>query len=514
MKKIFYLLFLITLCFTFNIKINAEEGYCEYSLIRFEEDGFNNFPDNEEKEITFKISIDTNNPNEANLSWESGEYTVITKENKKIGIQGPFGDVYNFSLSSNIGYNDLVKDSVFECPKLYGNEGKLFEAFYLYISTMPVSRDDLTSVTLKLVDQKKPEVLEENELIGECGVGIIDSEFTLPNKVGISFRKYKNKNEVCIEYFSGQEFCKSFLLGDELAIETNPDGVNRLFNFIAKDLEKIFGDLNSQSDSCPDLWLDSTQSYEGRYKLSLEKPDGVFDSTMTEEDYQDIKAEKEFMNGEQYKYLLGSLKMPLENLNTKVLSFKLQVGNVENKAFGDIESNNALCSKNENDCINNANYLTEQGLKNIRSYCNIVYEKYGENYDMNLNERMDECISFNKFYSQLVNEGIVNDLADYCGILSEDFVKKLSFVLNIIMIAGPILAILLGSVDFIKVIANGDADKEMKTAFKHFMIRVGSAALLFITPLLLSFILNIFMANEDGYDPENPFCNVNDWSEQ
>ena len=509
MKKIFYLLFLITLCFSFNIKINAEAGYCEYSLIRFEESGFYNFSDNEEKEITFKISIDTDNPNKANFSWKSGGYTIITEESNKFGIQGPDGNIYNFSISSNIGYNDLIKDSVFECPKLYG--GQNFGNFSLDISTMPVPRDDLVSVTLKLVDQKKPEVLEENELIGECGVGIIDSEFTLPDKVGISFKKYKNKNEVCIEYFSDQDFCKSFLPGDELAIETNPDGVIRRFNFIAKDLEKIFGDLNSQSDSCPDLWLDSTQSYEGIYKLSLEKPDGVFDSSMTEEDYQDIKAEKEFMNGEQYKYLLGSLKMPLENLNTKVLSFKLQVGSVEYESFGNIESNNALCSKNENDCINNANYLTEQGLKNIRSYCNVVYEKYAEDYNMNLNERMEECISFNSFYSTLVNEGIVNNLADYCGILSEDFVGKLAFFLNIIMIAGPILAILLGSVDFIKVITNGDADKEMKTAFKHFMIRVGSAALLFLIPALLSFILNTFSISENQ---DNPFCNVDDWSEK
>ena len=511
MKKIFYLLFLITLCFVFNMKINAEAGYCEYSLIRFEESGFYNFSDNEEKEVTFKISIDTDNPNKTNFSWKSGGYTVITEESKKFGIQGPDGNIYNFSISSNIGYNDLIKDSVFECPKLYG--GQNFGNFSLDISTMPVPRDDLVSVTLKLVDQKKPEVLEENELIGECGVGIIDSEFTLPDKVGISFKKYKNKNEVCIEYFSDQDFCKSFLPGDELVIETNPDGVIRRFNFIAKDLEKIFGDLNSQSDSCPDLWLDSTQSYEGIYKLSLEKPDGVFDSSMTEEDYQDIKAEKEFMNGDRYKYLLGSLKMPLSMLYGLPLDFTLQVGANKNYNFENIEANNDLCPNNNSDCINNANYLTEQGLKNIRSYCNNVYEKYGENYDMNLNERMDECISFNKFYSQLVSEGIVNDLADYCGILSEDFVEKLSFFLNIIMIAGPILAILLGSVDFIKVIANGDADKEMKTAFKHFMIRVGSAALLFIVPLLLSFILNIFMANEGGYDPENPFCNVNDWSE-
>lgn len=514
MKKIFYLLFLIILCFSFNIKINAEEGYCEYSLIRFEENGFYNFPDNEEKEITFKISIDTDNPNEANFSWKSGGYTVTMEESNKFGIRGYDGNNYTFSLSSNISYNDLIKDNVFECPKLYG--GQNTNNFSLEIFTMPNGRDDLTSVTLKLVDQKKPQTVVENELIGECGVGIMDSGSPLPDNFGISFKKYKNKNDVCIEYFLNPIKCKEFLPGDELVIDTNPDGVPRRFSFIPEDLEKIFGNINGQSNSCPNMWIDPTQAFEGIYKLSLEKPNGISDSTMTEEDYKNIQAKKEFMNGDRYKYLLGSLKTPLQSLNKKVLDFTLHIGSQTSVPFGDniIVPNNDLCPNNNSDCINNANYLTEQGLKNIRSYCNSVYEKYGEDYDMNLNERMQECISFNKFYTQLVNEGIVNNLADYCGILSEDFVKKLSFVLNIIMIAGPILAILLGSLDFIKVITNGDADKEMKTAFKHFMIRVGSAALLFIVPLLLSFILNIFMANEGGYDPENPFCNVNDWSEQ
>ena len=512
MKKIFYLLFLIILCFSFNIKINAEEGYCEYSLIRFEENGFYNFSDNEEKEITFKISIDTDNPNKANLSWKSGGYTVITEESNKFGIQGPDGYPYKFIFSSNISYNDLINDNIFECPKLYG--GQNLNDLSLEIFTMPNGRDDLTSVTLKLVGQKKPQTAVENELIGECGVGIMESGSPLPDNFGISFKKYKNKNDVCIEYFLNPIKCKEFLPGDELVIDTNPDGVPRRFSFIPGDLEKIFDNINEQSNSCPNMWIDPTQAFEGIYKLSLEKPNGISDSTMTEEDYNNIQAEKEFMNGDRYKYLLGSLKMPLSMLYGLPLDFTLQVGANKNYNFENIEANNDLCPNNNSDCINNANYLSEQGLKNIRSYCNNVYEKYGENYDMNLNERMDECISFNKFYTQLVNEGIVNNLADYCGILSEDFVEKLSFFLNIIMIAGPILAILLGSVDFIKVIANGDADKEMKTAFKHFMIRVGSAALLFIIPLLLSFILNIFMANEGGYDPENPFCNVNDWSEQ
>ena len=91
--------------------------------------------------------------------------------------------------------------------------------------------------------------------------------------------------------------------------------------------------------------------------------------------------------------------------------------------------------------------------------------------------------------------------------------EKLNYFLDIIKIAGPLIALGLGTVDFIKVIANGDADKEMKNAFKKFMIRLGAAALLFIIPIIIAFLLDIFMRPDSGYESDNPFCNVIDWNE-
>ena len=125
---------------------------------------------------------------------------------------------------------------------------------------------------------------------------------------------------------------------------------------------------------------------------------------------------------------------------------------------------------------------------------------------------MDECVSFNNFYSELVNQGIVDNLANYCGILSQDFAAKLKYFLNIIMVAGPLLALGLGTVDFVKVLANGDADKEMKNAFKRLLTRLGAAALLFLVPIILAFLLELFIKPDSGYDPDNPFCDVVDWN--
>ena len=126
---------------------------------------------------------------------------------------------------------------------------------------------------------------------------------------------------------------------------------------------------------------------------------------------------------------------------------------------------------------------------------------------------MDECVDFfNGFYNELINQGIIENLSNYCGVLSQDFAAKLKYFLNIIKIAGPLLALGLGTVDFVKVLANGDADKEMKNAFKRFLTRLGAAALLFLVPIILAFLLDLFMKPGLGYDSNNPFCDIVDWN--
>ena len=213
----------------------------------------------------------------------------------------------------------------------------------------------------------------------------------------------------------------------------------------------------------------------------------------------------------EYVALLGQLRPPLNALSAGALNIPLIVdGN--DVTLNDIAANNNLCSGN--DCIINAEYLTQTGLKEIRSYCNSVYEIYGNHQYNNIDERMDECISFNSFYEELVSQNIINDLSSDCAILSDDFVKILTDILDIVKIAGPLLALGLGMLDFIKVIANGDADKEMKTAFKRFLTRIIAAVLLFLVPLILAFLLDLFLGNQDGYNSDNPFCDVVDWSNQ
>lgn len=482
MKKIFYLLFLITLCFSFNIKINAE--------------------------------------NTEEFDCNSHPYACVTCKYNT-----------NFGTRTFIVYSDGQMADFKYIPPNKWNER--------YLEPIYESYDDISVDNFKLI--------EENRLF--CPAFIyydIGSETKEPSK---SFPSYEynfsggmeDRKIRLSDHFSNdkdlfdkesQSLSCSYTIkfrdsSSDIIIMTDGKTIKYAsgsYEVNSSDITvDLFKDVNGNlltDENCPTLYFHCINPQAGQLAgrkicTIYPKPNDYSEPISGKPPLtgDDIREVTQLIDGTLYKYLLGSLKMPLSKLYGLPLNFTLQVGSNKNYVFENITANEDLCSNTE--CLNNANYYAEKGLKNIRSYCNDIYESYanGTN-DVYIDERMQECISFNKFYTQLVNEGIVNDLADYCGILSEDFVEKLSFFLNIIMIAGPILAILLGSLDFIKVITNGDADKEMKTAFKHFMIRVGSAALLFIIPLLLSFLLNIFMANEGGYDPENPFCNVNDWSEQ
>ena len=201
--------------------------------------------------------------------------------------------------------------------------------------------------------------------------------------------------------------------------------------------------------------------------------------------------------------LISNLKNPLQSLSSEILDYEIQVGGTLKK-LEDITATDNICSLNE--CKNNKYVYAEEALKQVKSYCNTVYEKYDTD-----SEEVSDCVSFQLFYEKLVDENLIKDLSSGCGFISNELYEKLDYILDIIKIAAPLLAIGLGMLDFIKVIAAGDADKEMKTAFNRFSRRLIAAALLFIIPSVLSLILNIFLHNEPGYDEDNPFCNLVDY---
>jgi len=210
---------------------------------------------------------------------------------------------------------------------------------------------------------------------------------------------------------------------------------------------------------------------------------------------------------DNFDALIGAMYNPMNALDSKILDYKLlsKYGK-EGFSLRDFEANNDVCSYDE--CKNNVMGNVETSLRKVKKFCNNLY-----NHADIENLRVKDCINFEKFYKQLVVDGYINDLTSGCDFVTDDLRDKLIWVLDLIKIAGPILALGLGTLDFIKVLAAGDADKEMKNAFKRFSIRILTAILLFIIPVLIAFLLDVFIGNQDGYNSDNPFCDIVEWEE-
>ena len=252
----------------------------------------------------------------------------------------------------------------------------------------------------------------------------------------------------------------------------------------------------------------------------------VTEKWLNTQDATDAKKGMALYTGYKYKVLLCELKDRLNVLSSKALlnkTSKLEIYDYQGQLEGEYNINNIDCSGwqattnykcTDDFCKENISYDTEKKILEIQNYCNEMYDGYSKNKTNEAYKgRMHECISFNGFYSSLVSNGIVRSLSGGCEIFSQDMTEKLTFILDLIKIIGPIAALGLGIVDFIKVVANGDADKEMKNAFKRFGIRIAAAALLFLIPVILAFLMDTFLGNQSGYNSDDPFCSIVDWSQ-
>ena len=70
-------------------------------------------------------------------------------------------------------------------------------------------------------------------------------------------------------------------------------------------------------------------------------------------------------------------------------------------------------------------------------------------------------------------------------------------ILNFIKVGGPLIVVVLSSIDFAKVIVNSD-DEAMQKAFKKLWQRLILAALLFFIPIVVQALLDVFGIMSDS----------------
>lgn len=91
----------------------------------------------------------------------------------------------------------------------------------------------------------------------------------------------------------------------------------------------------------------------------------------------------------------------------------------------------------------------------------------------------------------------------FCGSLSEEIVNYIFKLFGFARYIVPVILIILSIIDYIKAIAS-DSEDEMKKVSGRFAKRLLAAALIFIIPLIIDFILGIF--NIPGLTADRPFC--------
>jgi len=282
----------------------------------------------------------------------------------------------------------------------------------------------------------------------------------------------------------------------------------------------------SSCDNAPDLYTNcftnsknctvSDQKFENSERLV------VNDWSNTQNSSSVDKGLSEY-NGYKYRKLLCQLSDELslyvpESVLDTLPQLYIYSPNISQKIYkiNKLDCNNwgivtgLKCDNQE--CKEETRYDVELTVMELKNYCNDVYLRYvNDTSALDRNERKEECLKFNMLYNDMVEKGLIQDLTAGCDILSTDIQEKLGWILNLLKVAGPILALGLGTLDFIKAVASGDADKEMKTAFKRFSTRIAAAALLFVIPLILAFLMDTFLGNQAGYNEDNPFCNIVEW---
>lgn len=129
----------------------------------------------------------------------------------------------------------------------------------------------------------------------------------------------------------------------------------------------------------------------------------------------------------------------------------------------------------------------------LYSYCSSLLQ-FG-NYT---NPCVTSCLNINDKISQIENVPLKEST---CG-MSDRIIRWIANIVKWVKYIAPVLVIILGILDFIKAFASGN-DDEMKKVKARFVKRLISAALLFIVPFIIEFVLDVFNLVTD-----NPYCNL------
>lgn len=131
---------------------------------------------------------------------------------------------------------------------------------------------------------------------------------------------------------------------------------------------------------------------------------------------------------------------------------------------------------------------TNKGDEQIVAKCNDLKLKKNivVTYLMKQKEEKNICDSQTKAVDTIIKEN-----EDHCSkIFDDNFTKMIDTIMTIFYILGPILLIVFGSLDYAKATVSGD-EKSLKKAHKTFFKRMLATVLLFLSPVIVNFIIKL-----------------------
>ena len=310
--------------------------------------------------------------------------------------------------------------------------------------------------------------------------------------------RYNNNNIRYVNYTD--ENGKNFLYMTSSSLNNQYNSIGRIRNsvdFWFKDLqvlndagitdENIINDIeNFEINSCPDIYY---------LEYSRNKDFHQFFPTESLAKYVQSKNSSNY-SGEIYK-LTGTAETYSNHMDNSYSAFYTW----ENGGY-------KLCGSDQPDCVNKFSecnddkkcimreyYEFSKVVTGISEYCNNVYSNC--NYRDNATQY---CLKIDDQIKEIRNEFNISNVAA-CG-MSDRIIRWLANIVKWVKYIAPVLVIILGILDFIKAFASGN-DDEMKKVKARFVKRLISAALLFIVPFIIEFVLDVFNLVTD-----NPYCNL------
>lgn len=146
------------------------------------------------------------------------------------------------------------------------------------------------------------------------------------------------------------------------------------------------------------------------------------------------------------------------------------------------------CSDSDAVCISKSITTVNEKEDVIKSYCKSILAEYDYDNDVE-QECLEACLDIGvQTKKAKVAAGLISGDSGECG-FSARLLVWISNILRWIKYILPVIVIVMGILDFIKAIAAGKED-EMKKAQGSFVKRLIAAALVFLIPLIVEFVLD------------------------